>query len=94
MDIHNGVPAALGDFAECATGGGYHLSLHADKLDHELPSTQAVQPPSFARIVEHPDFGAALLVSTGEGRPFYIPKSRKQLAQMIEEAARIMAKLP
>jgi hypothetical protein len=50
--------------------------------------------PSFARVVEHPDFGAALLVSTGEGRPFYIPKSRKQLAQMIQDAARVMAKLP
>jgi hypothetical protein len=73
---------------------GDHHFLRRVELGQGLCGKADIQPIQFARIVEHPDFGAALLVSTGDGRPFYIPKSRKQLAQMIEEAARVLAKLP
>jgi hypothetical protein len=88
LDIHN---PSLSDDSDIRPGD--HTFLRRVELDQSLCGKADIQP-SFARIVEHPDFGAALLVSTGEGRPFYIPKSRKQLAQMIAEGAEVLARMP
>jgi hypothetical protein len=47
-----------------------------------------------ATVVPHPDFGAAVLVTDGSGKPFYVPKDKTGLVQLILDAARVLRELP
>jgi len=67
---------------------GLYPKVRTDAVETSTPVSRT------AAVVRHPDFGAAVLVTDGSGNPFYVPKDKKGLVQLILDAARVLRELP
>jgi hypothetical protein len=70
--------------------GLYPKSVRPDHAEKVSPSP--VQRT--ASVVRNQDFGAAILVTDGSGNPFYVPKDKAGLVQLILDAARVLREMP
>jgi hypothetical protein len=68
--------------------GLYPRERNGDAMESAPPVSRT------ATVVPHVDFGAAVLVTDGSGKPFYVPKDKKGLVQLILDAARVLRELP
>lgn len=86
MDVHDELPAAVGDESRCPASGGDYPRIHAYKLAHELRDPQGVQRVATANFFADGEGGAVLTVVTSAGHCERIPRSKKRLLEMASQA--------